>query len=159
MNRSKELRKSNPYRVPEGYFSDLRQTLRQRVATEEAASGERGATATGWSLWEPVRSLAGLSAAFGCLVLLATAGFYWTGYRAQQRERLAMQDATTEMLSGYHLYSEDVESLDAYLAGATDEAELATEQTQFTEAVEDYLSTYGYGGETELLAVLTETGR
>lgn len=152
MNRSKELKQSNPYRVPDGYFSDLRRTLRDRVAVEAAGEGEVRSVR---SIWRQVRSLAGLATAFGCLVLLATVGFYWTGYRAQQRERLAMLDETSEMFAVYHLYSEDVESLDAYLTAVTDEAE----RTQFTEAVTDYLSTYGYGGETELLAVLTENGR
>lgn len=149
MNRANELRHSNPYRVPDGYFADLRQSLR-----EQAAMAEEGRSVG--TVWQRIRSAVGWVAAFGCLVLLATAGFYWTGYRAQQHERIAMQEAADEMLSGYYLYSEDVADLDAYLAVSAGGGE--EQNALFTEAVTDYLAASGYG-ETDLLAVLTETKR
>lgn len=139
----------NPYRVPDGYFAELRNGLRERVAPlSEAEAVPRQ------SLWHRIRGIVGASAAFGCLVLLATVGFYFTGYKAQQREQLAMQEQAGEMLLGYHVYSEDLEELDEYVSG--DPAALADEQAGFAEAVTEYLDTYGYSG-AELLATLTET--
>lgn len=137
----------NPYRVPDGYFAELRSTLRERVAPQSEAVPRQ-------SLWHRIRGIVGASAAFGCLVLLATVGFYFTGYKAQQREQLAMQEQVGEMLLGYHLYTEDLEELDEYVSG--DPAALADEQAGFAEAVTEYLDTYGYSG-AELLATLTET--
>lgn len=139
----------NAYRVPDGYFAELRSTLRERVAPlSEAEAVPRQ------SLWHRIRGIVGTSAAFGCLVLLATVGFYFTGYKAQQREQLAMQEQAGEMLLGYHLYTEDLEELDEYVSDdPTDQAE---EQARFADAVTEYLDTYGYSG-AELLATLTET--
>lgn len=149
MNTPKDLRHSNPYRVPDGYFADLRSTLRERVAEDLAAEGG-AAPAPG--LWQRIKGVAGLSAAFGCLVLLAVTGFYFTGYKARQREQLAMQEETAEMFLAYHLYSEDLEELDEY-AAADPEAQ-AQDQALFAEAVTEYLDTYGYGG-ADLSAALT----
>lgn len=137
----------NPYRVPDGYFAELRSTLRERVAAQSEVL-------PGQSLWHRIRGIVGTSAAFGCLVLLATVGFYFTGYKAQQREQLAMQEQAGEMLLGYHLYTEDLEELDEYVSD--DPTVQAEEQARFAEAVTEYLDTYGYSG-AELLATLTET--
>lgn len=139
----------NPYRVPDGYFAELRSTLRERVAPQSEAE-----VVHRQSLWHRIRGIVGASAAFGCLVLLATVGFYFTGYKAQQREQLAMQEQAGEMLLGYHLYTEDLEELDEYVSD--DPTVQAEEQALFAEAVTEYLDTYGYSG-AELLATLTET--
>ncbi len=146
----RDTRPGNPYRVPDGYFAELRNTLRERAGSEGA--GET--TVPGRGLWQRIRGVAGLSAAFGCLILFAATGYYFTGYRAGQREQLASQEQTGEMLLGYHVYTEDIEKLDAYASdtGAADE-----DRAGFAEAVTEYLDTYGYGG-TDLLAALTDTG-
>lgn len=139
----------NPYRVPDGYFAELRNGLRERVAPQfEAEVVSRP------SLWHRIRGIVGASAAFGCLVLLATVGFYFTGYKVQQREQLAMQEQAGEILLGYHLYTEDLEELNEYISD--DPTVQAEEQARFAEAVTEYLDTYGYSG-AELLATLTET--
>ncbi|WP_300828817.1 hypothetical protein [uncultured Rikenella sp.] len=132
-------RQGHPYRVPEGYFAELRNTLRERVAEDSAA--ER-VSAVGGSRWGRLGRMAGLAGAFGCLVLFATVGFYFTGYRAQQRELLAQEGQTSETLLGYRLYSEDIEELQDYLSDEDD----GTQQTLLAEAVTDYLDIYGYGG-------------
>lgn len=138
MNTQKDLRHSNPYRVPDGYFSGLRDTLRERAAAETEA---RLALPPSW--WQRIKGLAGLSAAFGSLVLLATVGYYFTGYRAQQRERLVRQEESAEALLGYHVYAEDLEELGEYVSD--DPAAQAQERVLFAEAVTEYLDTYGYG--------------
>lgn len=144
-----DTRPGNPYRVPDGYFAELRNTLRERAAAEAA----RGGAIPMPTLWQRIRGIAGFSAAFGCLVLFAMAGYYFTGYKAGQREQLAMQEQTGEMLLGYRVYTEDLEELDEY---ATDTIAGAEDQARFAEAVTEYLDTYGYGG-TDLLAALTGT--
>ena len=152
MNTSEKLRHSHPYRVPDGYFAELRNTLRDRASASaaEACGRERG-------VWARIRGLAGLSAAFGCLVLLAMVGYYFTGYRAQQREWMAAQNEVGEMLDGYSVYVEDVEGLDEYWGvRKKSEEDVAEERVLFAEAVTDYLATSGYGGGTELLVALTE---
>lgn len=143
----KNLRHSNPYRVPDGYFADLRNGLRERIAAETSsdAAGEQG-------IWQRIRGIVGFSAAFGCLVLLAAVGYYFTGYEARQRELLAMQDETAEIFTQYRVYSDDIEALDEYLS---DDPEVQTEnRVQFAEAVAEYLDTYGYGG-ADWMAALT----
>ncbi|MDE5944674.1 MAG: hypothetical protein K2G93_03705 [Rikenella sp.] len=153
MNTSDDkLRHGNPYRVPDGYFSELRNTLRERVAGETAAASSA-------TLWGRVRGLAGFATAFGCLVLLAMTGFYFTGYRARQRELIAeQQNETSEMLAVYRLYTEDLEEFDSYfIETPADDGTGDEQRTLFAEAVTEYLDTYGYGGEgTELLAALTQ---
>lgn len=135
--------KQNPYRVPEGYFSELRNTLRERVAADVAAQ-----LAPPPSLWQRVKGLVGLSAAFGCLVLFATVGYYFTGYKAQQREQMALQENDiTEALLAYQFYSEDLEALEQYMT-EDPEAEAAA-QAQFVDDVTAYLDTYGYGAYLE----------
>lgn len=165
MNTSDDkLRHRNPYRVPDGYFSELRNTLRERIADETAAASSATLGGGGGTLWGRVRRMVGFAAAFGCLVLLAMTGFYFTGYRAQQRELFAeQQNETSEMLAVYRLYSEDLENIDNYLIDSEQRLQRGTDTDQteeevlFAEAVADYLDTYGYGGEgTELLAALTQ---
>lgn len=138
--------KGNPYRVPDGYFAELRSTLRERVATELEAD-----TMPQKGLWRRMRGIAGLSAAFGCLVLFATVGYYFTGYKAQQREQLALQSQQADDMLGYRLYTEDIEELDDYTGGV----ETAEENVLFAEAVTEYLDTYGYyPAEGELTAII-----
>lgn len=141
METPENLRYSNPYRVPDGYFAALRGSLREAVSAAPVRPG----------LWQRVKGIAGLSAAFGCLVLLATTGYYFTGYQARQRERSAAQEESVEMFLAYHLYDEDLEELDEY--AYEDSATQAEDLTLFTDAVTDYLDTYGYG--SDLLAALT----
>lgn len=145
-----DTRPGNPYRVPDGYFAGLRNTLRERAAEEAGRDGSVPVP----TLWQRIRGVAGLSAAFGCLVLFAAVGYYFTGYRADRRERLALQEQTGEMLLGYHVYTEDLEELDEY---ASDTVGRDEDQARFAEAVTEYLDTYGYGG-ADLLAALTDTG-
>lgn len=162
MNTSDDkLRHRNPYRVPDGYFSELRNTLRERIADETAAASSATLGGGGGTLWGRVRRMVGFAAAFGCLVLLAMTGFYFTGYWAQQRELFAeQQNETSEMLAVYRLYAEDLEAFDSYFIQTTEDEVLNgddEQRTLFAEAVADYLDTYGYGGEgTELLAALTQ---
>lgn len=127
--------KGHPYRVPEGYFAELRNTLREQAATENVPVAGRGR-------WGRIGRMAGLAGAFGCLVLFATVGFYFTGYRAQQREWMALEEQANETLLGYRLYSEDIEELQDYLSEEND----GTQQTLLAEAVTDYLDIYGYSG-------------
>ncbi|WP_294597059.1 hypothetical protein [uncultured Rikenella sp.] len=131
--------KGHPYRVPEGYFAELRNTLREQVAEDLAAAG---VSTAGGRWWGRFGRIAGLAGAFGCLVLFATVGFYFTGYRAQQREWMAQEGQTSETLLGYRLYSEDIEELQDYLSDEDD----GTRQTLLAEAVTDYLDIYGYSG-------------
>lgn len=136
----------NPYRVPDGYFAELRSGLRDSVVTELEAD-----TMPQKGLWRRVKGIAGLSAAFGCLVLFATVGYYFTGYKAQQREQLALQSQQSDDLLGYRLYTEDIEELDTY----TGSVESADENLLFAEAVTEYLDTYGYNpAEGELTAII-----
>ena len=132
-------RKQNPYRVPDGYFSDLRHTLRERIAADVEAQ-----MASPPTLWQRVKGLVGFAAAFGCLVLFATIGYYFTGYQAQQPEQLALQqDDVTEALLAYQFYSEDLEALELYM---TEDPEVeAQQQEQFAADVTEYLDRYGYG--------------
>lgn len=124
----------NPYRVPDGYFAELRNTLRARAAIHPAVASVPSQV----RLWQTVRRLVGLSAAFGSLVLLATVGYYFTGYQAQQREQLAASNQQADDLLGYSLYTEDLEELESYAATPDED-----EQLLFAEAVTEYLDTYG----------------
>lgn len=142
--------KGNPYRVPDGYFAELRSGLRERIAAETTESVEAEAIPMR-GLWHRIRGIAGLSAAFGCLVLFATVGYYFTGYKAQQREQLTQHSQQADDLLGYRLYTEDIEQLDTY-AGSGDTAE---ENILFAEAVTEYLDTYGYNpAEGEFSAII-----
>lgn len=137
----------NPYRVPDGYFAELRNDLRERVAVETV----RGEAITMPTLWQRIKRVAGLSAAFGCLVLFATVGYYFTGYKAQQREQLALQSQQADDMLGYSLYAEDLEELDDYTGGEGS----AEDHLLFAEAVTEYLDTYGYHpAEGELTAII-----
>lgn len=139
--------KGNPYRVPDGYFAELRTGLRERIAAEAAASEAQPVR----GLWPRIKGIAGLSAAFGCLVLFATVGYYFTGYKAQQREQLAQSSQQADDLLGYRLYTEDIEELDTYTSGA----EADEDNILFAEAVTEYLDTYGYNPpEGELTAII-----
>lgn len=136
---------TSPYRVPDGYFSDLNHAIRCRVM--EANEAETTYAARG--IWGRMRGVAGAAGAFGCLVLLAMAGFYFTGYRAQVKEA-----DEADLLLGYTLYSEDVESLATTLQEGTED-----NGALFALEVKEYLSTYGSGtldNET-LLAMATGT--
>lgn len=138
--------KGNPYRVPDGYFAELRSGLRERIAADSAAQ-----TMPRAGLWRRLKGIAGLSAAFGCLVLFATVGYYFTGYKAQQREQLAARSQQADDLLGYRLYTEDLEELDTYVGSA----ETAEDNILFAEAVTEYLDTYGYNpAEGELAAII-----
>ena len=145
MDTPKNIKPGNPYRVPDGYFAELRNTLRDRVAAEASAPQP--------TLWQRVRGLVGLSAAFGCPVLFATVGYYFTGYKAQQREQLAMQTETSDMMLGYQLYTDDLVALEEY--AYPDSVTQVENQALFAQAVTEYFDTYGFYGE-DLLAALTE---
>lgn len=132
--------RGNPYRVPEGYFAELRNRLREEAAGLAAENAVGGGGECGWR--GRIVRLAGAAACFGCLVLFAVVGFYFTGYRAQQRELLAQEGRTEEMLLGYRFYAEDVEELEEYLEDEED----GTRQGWLAEEVNDYLDIYGYGG-------------
>ena len=144
MDTPKKIKPGNPYRVPDGYFAELRNTLRERVTVETQPQP---------TLWQRVKGLAGLSAAFGCLVLFATVGYYFTGYKAQQREELAMQTETSDMLLGYQLYADDLLALEEYTH--MDSVAQAENEALFVQAVAEYFDLYGYNG-VDLLAALTE---
>ncbi len=117
---------TNPYRIPEGYFGDLRNHIMARVAEEQSVQ----AKATGW---QSVRWMAAFAAGFCGLALLATVGYYLTGHKARQRE------IDNNPLMGYTVTAEDLAELLYY------EENAAEEQAQFAEAAAEYLETYGYG--------------
>lgn len=135
-NKDDDLRRRNPYRVPDGYFSDLRNNLMARAAEQEAVQN----TPKGW--WRKLKGAAGFAAAFSFMVLFALVGFYFTGYQAQQREN---ELASVDMLGGYTLYSHDIETLIYELDLLSDDQAIAEAQQGFEDAVSEYLQTFGYG--------------
>lgn len=144
MDTPNNFKRGNPYRVPEGYFAELRNNLRERVTVEAQIQP---------TVWQRIKGIVGLSAAFGCLVLFATIGYYFTGYKAQQREQVALQTETSEMMLGYRLYADDIVALEEYVN--RDSVTRAQNQALFIQDVADYFDTYGYNGD-DLLAALTE---
>ncbi len=137
-------RKGTPYRVPDGYFSDLRSNILSKAAQTNAVTfpKQRGAFS-----WLQVRGLVGVAASFAVLVLLASVGFYYTAYRAHNREKVYAMAAGEDALLGYTIYSEDIDELlweEEVLARDPEGAE-----RRFDQAVDEYLALYGSG----LLAV------
>lgn len=111
------------YTVPEGYFSDLNHRIVTCVAqSEQAPSGF-------WSIFSRAATFAG---GFAFFVLLATVGYYFTGYQALQTE---LNDSNMVLLSLYDISDEEI--MDLTLADASSDQ-------LFTQAAVEYLSTYGY---------------
>lgn len=132
-------KRHNPYRVPEGYFSELRNNIREQISADVALIQEPQVR-----LWVRVKSIAGFVAAFGCLVLFATIGYYFTGYQAQQRESSTTDEAVlAEALMSYQFTTEELEVLEQYVMDSP--SVNASEEAQFAEDVTAYLDTYGYG--------------
>lgn len=119
------MERRNQYRVPDSYFSDLRNNLTQRVSEQAAADSV--------TQWQRVRGMFALVGTFGVLVLIATVGYYFTGYQATLSE--AEQN---DPLLGYHVTIDEIESINSALADPERTLQLA-------EAANEYLETYGYG--------------
>lgn len=131
-NTNQELRHRNPYQVPEGYFSDLNNSIRARIAEQKGV--DEVYTVGGIRGWfQKAKGMAGFALTFSCLVMFAMVGYYFTGYQAQQRE------FENDPLLGYTVHSEDIELL---LGNDLDEEE---GQAVFAQAVTEYLDTFGYG--------------
>lgn len=110
------------YRVPEGYFAELNNTLCERA--EKPVQG---------GLWATFRSLTAFAGIFAIMVIMAITGFYFTGHQAQQSE--VEQDALyfTEL---YHVTTDDI--IDAEMEQITGSGVL------IADAAAEYLDTYGY---------------
>lgn len=119
------MERRNPYRLPDGYFSDLRNTLNEKVSEQTAAESVTS--------WQRVRGMLGLVGTFGVLVLMATIGYYFTGYQATLTEA-----ELNDPLLGYSITLDDVESIDSALTASSGTLQLA-------EAANEYLEIYGYG--------------
>lgn len=119
------MERNNPYRVPDGYFSELRNTLTEKVEQQQAESS--------MSTWQRLRSLASFAAMFGVLVMVATVGYYFTGYKATLNE--AEQN---DPLLGYRITMDDIEALEY-------EFDDQQQSLQFAAAANEYLETYGFG--------------
>ena len=116
------------YKVPDGYFEQMRAQVMGQVRELEA---ERAAAAArkvpAW------RSAAAFAASFAALVVLAVGGFYLTGYQAQKQE-VAAAAADQAMW----LY--EVEEIDLY---ELDAAKQEPAKAVLAEAAIDYLETFG----------------
>lgn len=128
---NEQLKEKNPYRVPDGYFSDLRYKLQDKIAQEQApATSTRG-------VWRRISGVAGAMLSYVCLIMVALVGFYFTGYRANLREI-----EENDMLTYYTVYAEDLEDLlyDEFEDEAFEESGIV-----FAQAVNEYLDIHGYG--------------
>lgn len=131
INNIEDLPRDNraAYRVPDGYFSELNNLLRERV--EQPAQG---------GIWATFRSMATFAAGFVAMVVLAITGFYFTGHQAQNVEAEYDELYLTSL---YDITVEDIIS--------AEETTDSTSSRLFADAAIDYLDTYGYN-----LADLTE---
>lgn len=119
------MERRNPYRVPDGYFSDLRNTLNEKVSEQTAAESV--------TPWQRARGMLGLVGTFGVLVLLATVGYYFTGHKAT-----LIEAEVNDPLLGYSITLDEVESIDSAFTATSGTLQLA-------EAANEYLEIYGYG--------------
>lgn len=123
--------KTNPYKVPEGYFRDLKYSIVEKAEQMQAEVDEAAARPR-WRV--EFRSAAVFAASFAAVVVLGITGYYFTGYKAQQTEMLAESfDAT------YLLYDLDESQIEQYTTQRSDE-----ENDLLADASLDYLAAYGY---------------
>jgi len=120
-----ELPKENHYKVPEGYFSDLNHLIMERVQGENAQEKVGLGTVLG--------RLSGFAVGFACIALLAMAGYYFTGYKAQMKEESSVEDYFFSM---YDVSIDDIIDIQ-------DPESLSN--AEFADAAMIYLDTYGYG--------------
>lgn len=121
--------KSSGYRVPEGYFDQMRAQMMSQVADLEAARTKEAKTVR--PAW---RSAVAFAASFAAMVVLAIGGYYLTGGAETQQAELAAATSEGDMW----LYG--VDEVDLY--EASDNGFELT-KTMVAEAAIDYLETFG----------------
>lgn len=128
-NKIEELRKTERtqnggYTVPDAYFSDLQARIMTRI--EQQQEPEAG-------FWSIFKRAVVFSLSFGCLVVLALTGYYFTGYQARNNEIEADEFALIDM---YNVSTDDI----VEMVDTQEESSVL-----FAEAAIEYLDTYGYG--------------
>ncbi len=123
------IERKNPYKVPEGYFSDLRNTLREQIGETETVSTAHG-------LWKKTKGMILIGASFAGMFALAVVAYQFAGSIAPKTATLA--DAQ---------YPASIEETDLLY----EDIYRPVSDEQLTEAAINYLTFYGYAENTETL--------
>lgn len=124
--------KKNPYRVPEGYFRDLKYSIVEKADQMQVEADAAAATRPRWRV--ELRSASVFAASFAAVVVLGITGYYFTGYKAQQAELMA--DGFDET---YLLYDLDEAQIFEYTTARSEE-----QNSLLADASLDYLDAFGY---------------
>lgn len=120
--------KSGGYRVPEGYFGQMRAQVLERVSElEQERQAEVRTVRPAW------RSAMAFAASFAGLVVLAIGGYYLTGHQTHQTELAAVVAEQDMWLYG-------VDEVDLY---EVTELQSGLNSALVAEAAIDYLETFG----------------
>lgn len=118
--------REHPYKVPDGYFSDLNHRIMDRVE-EQIQSDEAG------GVWSTFRRMGTFAMGFAVMVIMATVGYYFTGHQASQNEQL---DEAYYLISMYDVTIDDILSV---------EQSDSLYNQSIAQAAIEYLDVYGYG--------------
>lgn len=124
--------KTNPYKVPEGYFRDLKYSIVEKAEQMQAEADAAAAARPRWRV--ELRSASVFAASFAAVAVLAITGYYFTGYKAQQTELMA--DGFDETYLLYDL--DEAQVLEYTSERSSDDSGL------LADASLDYLAAYGY---------------
>lgn len=121
--------KSNSYKVPEGYFGELKSSILSSVHTIQAEQ----LAAEKPTFRVQMRSAAIYAASFAAMVVMAITGYYLTGYQSQEKE---LAQSFDEMSLVYGMDEYDIVD---YTVDQT-----SADRALLAEASGDYFDAFGY---------------